>query len=199
MQLTLRHDESLTGDLDAQALIARLPDWYLIRGAFMTAMAEPLAPDVWQRVRRDLEAPPRERSYIAIKDYPQRDFVRLWWALAEQRFGHLPARERARRIARQDIDRFLDGTVGRIVMSIAGDLAAFVSRFPEAYKLTVKGQHADALRMDNDTVRVRVYNEPGSWEYTLGQVEGIALHFQKESTIDVTVEGQRLTLDLRLV
>lgn len=195
---TVDLDEPLSGDFDPDALIERVPSWYRVKGVYMSPLADALTPADWDELSKSLDQAPRRRRYMAIRDYPQRDFTRLWLTVAAQRFGDVSRREQARRIARADVKTFLSSKVGRVVVALVRDATGAVLKIPQAYQLSAKGQSADAVRLGDGLVRVRIHNEPGISEYALGQLEGMVLHYEATSRIHVEVDGHRKTYDVEV-
>lgn len=195
--LTLRSTETLRDDLDVEALCDQIPPDYSVKGMFIGNMAS-LVKDQWSELEPKLVAPPRGGRYIPFKDYPQVDHFRLTVAAAVRRFPRVGTREAVRRRARDDFQVFGNSTVGKVMLAIAGDPKAALMRVPEAYRLTVKGQEVKAEEL-GEGVRLTFLRHFGSWEYSVGQVEGIALHFVRSVTteIDDELDRQRLRLTLR--
>ena len=196
-RLVIAHDQPLEGDLDEEQNIEALPEWYSVKGMFLTPFAEALGSDGWAEVEPKLVMPPKRGKYIAFKDYPQRDHFRLAAALARRQHPGASLREAMRRVSRSDFEIFGKSVIGRVMMTIAGSAQSTLGALPEAYRRVVKGQKIVTTPLTETRVRVDVHDDPAGWEYNLGQVEGIVLHFEPRCTTTVeVVSDSRYTMEL---
>lgn len=193
---TLRPDAALDGTLDVDALAAKIPRSYTVKGMFCTRFAELLGAD-YARVEPTLSAPPRGGRFVPFKDYPQADYTRIVAAAAAKRFPGVGMREAMRRIARDDIGTFSASMFGKIIFTLVGDARTSLLRVPDAYHRIAPGPTVTAEELDRQTVRIQFDDYRGSAEYVLGQLEGIVISFGRAPVVTVHRLGaDRLTFDV---
>jgi uncharacterized protein (TIGR02265 family) len=105
-----------------------LPAAANVKGMFLSNIADLVE-------QRSGKRPGRPR-YVGFKSYPLREMIELLPQAAELAYPGLPAREGMRRLGRLAYPTFASSTVGRVVMSIAGeDPRAALHVAPKAYRL----------------------------------------------------------------
>ncbi|HKU43867.1 MAG TPA: DUF2378 family protein [Polyangiales bacterium] len=181
---SLRPEASLSGTLDAEALAARIPPSYMVKGLFCSRFVQLLGSD-YAKLAPRLEAAPRDGRYLPFKDYPQADYTRIVLATAAKQFPSMALPEAVRRIARDDITIFSSSMFGKIVLSLIGDVRSTLHRVPEAYQRIAPGPWLEVEDLDARTARVTFHRYHGSIEYVLGQLEGIVLAFDRTPSVIV--------------
>jgi hypothetical protein len=104
-----------------------------------------------------------------------------------------------RRVAREDVPVFMDSQFGRIVMASVGDsLHKALLAMAETYMKVAPGDwKVIGSELDAQTVRMEFIPLQTAWEYQLGQLEGLVLHFGARSTTTVEVGPHaRVTFDV---
>jgi uncharacterized protein (TIGR02265 family) len=180
----IRPEVTLDGALDIDALVSNTPRNYTVKGMFCTRFADLLGDD-YERVEPKLVAPPRGGRFVAFKDYPQADYTRIVAAAAAKRFPAIGLREAMRRVARDDIGTFSSSMFGRIVLTVIGDARASLLRVPDAYHRIAPGPIVQAEDVDPRTTRITFEGYRGSFEYVLGQLEGVVISYGQMPVVTV--------------
>ncbi len=189
-ELTL--EDELSGDLDFDALARAIPPEFRVRGMFFARLAERLTAE-WDALEPELTEPPRGGRYVAFKDYPSSDYSRLSGALSTRLFPRVGSREAMRRLAREDFRVFADSTLGKVVLTVVGDAGAALHKVPFAYSKMAPGPwEIVSETVDASTVRVEFRATYGTWEYQLGQLEGVVLPFGGSPITTVSEPGPRV-------
>jgi uncharacterized protein (TIGR02265 family) len=181
----------LVGEIDVEEHVREIPGSYLVKGMFFARLVEQLGAD-WSLVEGQLLRAPRDGRYVAFKDYPQADYMRLSVALARKVHPRQSLREAVRRVARKDFDVFAASTFGKVVLAVVGDARGALLKTPFVYsKMTSGDQVVDGFELDPRTVRLEFRPNYGSWEYVLGQLEGVASHYGRPPVVTVSELAER--------
>ncbi len=114
--------------LELEARIAALPANATVKGMFLSSISDLVEERAGQR--------PGRKRYVAFANYPLREMIELLPKAAELAYPGRPVREGMRRLGRMAYPTFASSTVGRVVMSIAGeDPRAALHAAPKAYRL----------------------------------------------------------------
>ena len=189
---SLSPDTTLTGSIDVEALVARYPANYLVKGMFCNRFIDTLGAD-FEALQSRLIAPPRGGRYFPFKDYPQADYTRIVVAAAAKQFPDLSLAEATRRAAREDFSTFASSTLGKITLTLVGDPHTALLRMPEAFGRIAPGPQLRAEECSARAARMTLVGYYGSVEYMLGQFEGIVMSFQ-HSPVTVIHRVDRETL-----
>ena len=119
-----------------------------------------------------------------------RDYVRVFDRVARARFPG-STREAFRLLARGEVEVFADSTLGKVTFSLLRDPGATLLRYPDIFKVVVRGPDITAHRVEDRRVAVTHPRYYGSIEHGLGLVEGLVQSFDKEPRVEVTVEPDR--------
>jgi uncharacterized protein (TIGR02265 family) len=166
----------LAAGVSLAAGLATIPPETTVKGMFFRRHVELLGPD-YEPLSATFDAPVKDGKYVAFRDYPQRDYARIIAATSRKRFPALPGREALRHLAREDFKVFADSMIGRVVMTVAGDVRATLLHVPDAYRATVPAAVVHAVDVDPHMVRISFEPLMGFLEYTLGQLEGVVIAF----------------------
>ena len=183
---TLSPDLTLTGSYDVESRARNIPASYIVKGMFFSRLRSKLG-DRWSEVELTLERPPRLGHFMPFTDYLQSDYMRICGAAAAASYPNLPLREGLRRLARDDFAVFAASTFGKVVLAAVGDVHRALLTTASIYgkmapgDWTIRGEELDAR-----TVRVEFLPDPGSWEYKLGQLEGVVMHFGARPLVTVS-------------
>jgi uncharacterized protein (TIGR02265 family) len=194
----LTSEEPLAGSLDPEALARGIPRSYVVKGMFFSRLAGELGL-AFEALLPRLEAPPRLGRYVPFNDYPQSDYLRLSAACAAKAFPGMPLREALRRLGRADYGVFATSTFGRVILSVVGDARSALLKTPFIYAKMAPGDWTiTGEGLDDRTVRLEFAPAHGTWEYQLGQLEGVVLNYGHSpiTTIEELPE-RRLRFDIR--
>lgn len=182
----VRPSEPLLGNIDAEAVLATIPESYAMKGMFFNALASQLG-ERFAQVVPSLSSPPRSGTYLPFSDYPMRDFLRVYDAAARLSHPNRSAREAYRRLARQQVSAFADSALGRVTMNLATDPGAALVRYAGSFGALVKGPTARAWQQGPSTVHIEITKYRGVLEYPLGNFEALVMGFGAMPTITVHV------------
>jgi uncharacterized protein (TIGR02265 family) len=193
---SLRPEAALGGTLDIEALAARIPANHTVKGLFCSRFVERLGMD-YAKLEPRLSAAPRGGRYLPFKDYLQADYTRIVAAAATKLFPSQPLPEAIRRIARDDFTTFGASMFGKIVLSLIGDARSTLHRAPDAYHRIAPGPRVQVEDLDARVTRLTFEGHRSSLEYTLGQLEGIVLAYQRVPTVIVSrISSDTLAFDV---
>lgn len=176
-------DEPLRGEVDRVALVGEIPPSFTVKGLFCADLAAALGSD-FQGLVPKLTQPPRGGKYLAFTDYPMRDHLVLAHALGDKRFPTAGTPQAQRLLARQDVKTLGRSTLGRIMLALAREPKGALLRIPEVFRRMTFGPKVEASS-EAGHVRLDFTDNFGGWEYNLGQVEGIVMHYGGRPRIDV--------------
>jgi uncharacterized protein (TIGR02265 family) len=193
------HDsDALIGDYDLEASALAIPSdrGLVVKGMFFHRHVDILGPE-WHAVLETLTEPPRSGRYLAFGDYHSADYVRVSGRAARKRYPGVGAREALRRLAREDFDVFATSTLGRVIMTVVTDARGALHKSPFVYEKLAPGDWRVVVT-DLDERRLRMEFTPfyGRWEYTLGQVEGVVLHYRSTSVVRVSELSDRICFEV---
>ena len=189
---SVRIGEPLSGDYDAETCAREIPESFVLKGMFFSRLAE-RAEAWWPEIEGSLQRPPRRGRYVAFSNYPQADYERLSAFVAKKLHPKWGLREAVRRLARDDFDVFAASTFGRVVLAMVGDARSALHKVPYVYEKVAPGhQSIRAEDVDGATVRLEFAPNYGSWEYQVGQLEGIVLAFGGRPAIRVELLPERV-------
>jgi uncharacterized protein (TIGR02265 family) len=195
----IRDSDVLIGDYDIEQTARSIPDGrgLVVKGMFFHRHVELLAED-WTRVSATLVDPPRGGRYLAFRDYHTADYNRVSGHAARKRFPAVGSREALRRLARDDFDVFAGSTLGRVVLSVISDARGALHKAPFVYeKLSPGDWRLVVTEVDSRTLSMEYVPYYGRWEYALGQIEGVVLHYRSSSRIRVyELTEQRVRFDV---
>ncbi len=178
--------DTLTDKINIEQRAIQIPSSYLVKGMFFSRLVDMLGDD-WQRVQREVDKPPRLGRYIAFKDYPQADYLRVTGALAQKLYPRSAASEGLRRVARDDFALFASSTFGKVVLAVVGDAKSALLKMPTIYEKMAPGDWTvTASEIDERVVRLEFKPNYGTWHYQVGQIEGLICHFGQTPTITVS-------------
>lgn len=175
------------GDVDDRAIIQAFPKDQTLKGMFFGRFVDALASD-WAAVALELAAPPALGRYIPFADYPNADHMLLAFRCARRRFPALGSRESIRRVAQEDMGTFLSSTLGRITSAMLSTPDAALAALPSVYQRVSKGPRYQFEAAGPQRAVLRLSDSYGPWEYVIGQLEGIMLHYGGKPTVVCAAE-----------
>jgi hypothetical protein len=177
--------DALIGDYDLEASALAIPNdrGLVVKGMFFHRHVDILGPE-WESVLETLAEPPRGGRYLAFSNYHSGDYVRVSGRAARRRYPRVGAREALRRLAREDFDVFATSTLGRVILSVISDARGALHKSPFVYEKLAPGDWRVVVTdLDENTLNMEFTPYYGRWEYALGQIEGIVLHYCPTSLI----------------
>jgi hypothetical protein len=193
------HDsDALVGDYDLEASALAIPSdrGLVVKGMFFHRHVDILGPE-WDAVLETLAEPPRGGRYLAFGNYHSGDYVRVSGRAARKRYPGVGAREALRRLAREDFDVFATSTLGRVIMTVVTDARGALHKSPFVYEKLAPGDWRVLVTdLDERTLRMEFTPFYGRWEYTLGQVEGVVLHYRPMSVVRVSELSDRIRFEV---
>jgi uncharacterized protein (TIGR02265 family) len=166
----------LTGEVDVEALIATIPEFYSVRGLFFTQLVADLGDD-FAALTPKLSSPPPSGRYLAFTAYPIRDHLRVIDAAACHVYPGCPNRQAHRLRARSELGNFGRTMLGKAILSIIGDPATLLLRYPEIFATFTKGPSGKASREGPEAVTIELTDYFGSVDYQVGLIEGFVMSF----------------------
>ncbi len=182
--VSLRPEAPLSGSLDIDAIVAAFPPTFTVKGMFVQRYTALLDED-YSKVVPNLTAAPRGGRYVAFKDYPQSDYTRIVAAAAAKLFPALPLSEAVRRVARDDMETFATSVFGKVVMTLVGDPLSALRHLPDTWARMAPGPNVWSEELDARTIRIVFRRHRGIVEYTLGQLEGVVLAYNRAPIVTV--------------
>lgn len=189
----------LLGDVDVEAKVQALGNQHVLKGMFFTSVLQGLPAGEWEALAAQLVDPPRDGRYVAFRDYPQSDYLRISVAVAQHRFPGVGTREGLRQLSRRDFDVFAASRFGKVLLSLVRDARGALMKFPVVYDKVAGGDYQmSAKELDPHTVRVEFARYPHTWAFQVGQLEATVLHYGTEPEILVReLSPEHVQLDVR--
>jgi uncharacterized protein (TIGR02265 family) len=190
--------EPLSGSFDPEVIAKSVPPDYAVKGMFFARLAAQLGAG-FAAVAERLESPPRFGRYVPFSDYPQADYVRVSAAAAQKLYPGIPLREGMRRLGRDDFGVFAASTFGKVILAAVGDARSALLKTPFIYQKMAPGPWTvTGEELDDSTIRLEFAPVHGTWEYQLGQLEGIVQNFGASPvTVVSELPGRKIQFDVR--
>jgi uncharacterized protein (TIGR02265 family) len=183
---TVHSGIALHGSYDVEAEVKGVPDGYSVKGMFFDRLMTVLGSD-FEAAKSKLVAPPDRGRYLAFREYPGGDYVRLVAAAGRKAHPRLGLREAIRRLALDDFEVFKNSMVGKVTLTVVSDARSILRKVPFIYRSLAPGKwDISAEDLDERTVRLDFRPFFGRWEYAVGQFESAILHFKPRCVIHVT-------------
>lgn len=137
--------------------------------------------------------PPRlMRSYRTFGDYPVADYYSIIHEIAVRMHPRQSNVEAMRRVSVRDFERLAESTVGRVMLSFAGDAHSTLLQAERLYSTILKGSAKVRGENVEGGVRLTYRNFPGLAEYyPIGTIEGLCRHYRTDYEITVDVLSPR--------
>jgi uncharacterized protein (TIGR02265 family) len=191
-QIAIDASTPLTGEIDVEALIARIPASNTLRGLFFGPFVADLGDD-FEALAPKLIEPPGDR-YLSLAAYPLRDFTRVFNAAARRVYPNCPGREAYRLRARAMVEIFQKTLLGKAMLSVINDPATLLRRYPESIGLLNTGFRGRGTQEGPNAVKIELKKFFGSPEFMLGVFESfVLLHGSTPHTEVQTIEPGHLT------
>ncbi len=196
--VTLTPTAVLQGTIDIEATARNIPPTYQVKGMFFSRVLGQLGSG-FADVEARLQAPPRLGKYVPFSDYPQADYVRVTGAAAHKIYPGVGLREGLRHLGRDDFAVFAESTFGKVILAAVGDARSALLKTPFIYeKMAPGGWSVTGQELDAQTIRLSFGPVYGSWEYQLGQLEGVVLNFGATPVTTVSeLPGRVIQFDVK--
>jgi len=137
--------------------------------------------------------PPRVmRAYRTFGDYPVADYYAIIHEVARRMHPRVGNVEAIRRVSVRDFERLAESTVGRVMLSFAGDVRATLLQAERLYGAILKGSAKVRGELVPGGVRLTYREFPGLAEfYPIGTIEGLCRHFRADYEIEVVAISPR--------
>lgn len=198
MNTSVTLSDRLSGTMDAEALARSMPKNFLVKGMFFTRLLSQLGA-AYAGIEPRLDAAPRFGRYLPFSDYPQSDYIRVSTAAAQKLFPSVSLREALRLLGREDFSVVAESTLGKVILAVVGDAQGALLRAPFIYmKMAPSDWIVTGESLDARTVRIEFAPVHGSWEYLLGQLEGVVMKFGGEPVTAIReLPGKKVQFDIR--
>lgn len=188
-------DVALQGDIDLGETLADIPADFTTKGMFFNRYVAALGAE-WEELLPSLSEPAKHGRYHAFEGYPMRDYVRVFDRVARARFPG-SAREAFRLLARGEVEVFAASTLGKVTFSLLSDPGGTLLRYPDIFKVIVKGPEVTAERRAPRRVTVTYPRYYGSIETGIGLLEGLVQSYDEQPSVDVAVgQNRRVVFDV---
>jgi uncharacterized protein (TIGR02265 family) len=181
---------NLSAPVDVARHLAALPPGAMVKGMFFNDLLA-LAAKVRTPHQLAVEAGIEERRYVAFRDYPLADNLRLTVAVAEVVHARLPLGEALERIGRRAPGIFLDSHIGRTVFGVLGrDTELLILHAPRAYRVIFGFGRVETERTGPSEYMLRVRGMPIFTEtYQMGVLASVLELCRARADIAVRMSG----------
>lgn len=181
---------NLGASVDVAGHLAALPPGAMVKGMFFNDLLA-LAAKLRTPHELSLQAGIEERRYVAFRDYPLADNLRLTVAVAEAVHARLPLGEALERIGRRAPGIFLDSHIGRTVFGVLGrDPELLILHAPRAYRVIFGFGHVETERTGQGEFLVRVRGMPIFTEtYQMGVLASVLELCRARAEVAVRMSG----------
>ncbi len=159
--------------IDLQAHLNLVEPSATVKGMFCSQLFEHT-----QRVspKTDLaaEANVPARRYLAFKDYPYSEWLRLCVTASRCCFAHLPLAHALRKMGNEAYETMLSSVLGKVLfLALGRDVGRVLENGPRAYGVTIRCGSVTARRVGPKQIQYQYKGMPGLLEtYQVGVIEG---------------------------
>jgi len=159
------------------------------KGLFVTdllARVTAAAPDVVLANVANVEV----RRYLAFRDYPYVELLRLIDAAAVVMHPGVPRAEGIRRIAQHAYDAMLDSHIGRVIFGVLGRSAeSILLHGPKGYKVALNFGRVTAEKVGASAIVYRFRSMPALLDvYQPGVIEGAMRHCGVRADLSIAMQ-----------
>jgi uncharacterized protein (TIGR02265 family) len=132
------------------------------------------------------------RSYRTFGDYPVGDYYAIIHEVSVRMHPRVSNVEAMRRVSVRDFERLAESTVGRVMLSFAGDVRSTLMQAERLYGAILKGSAKVRGESITGGVRLTYRDFPGLAEfYPIGTIEGLCRTYKTDYEITVDVLSPR--------
>ncbi|MFO0757107.1 MAG: DUF2378 family protein [Byssovorax sp.] len=193
------HDPDFEAPVDVEAHARLLPPDATCKGMFFLDLLKL----VQHRSPADLalSAGVPDRRYLAFRDYPMADYLRLAAVVAAAAHGRLPLGEGLRRIGWTVFDTVIATQIGRTLFGIFGsDAEALLGSWPKAFKVLYSFGHITSEKVGPRAFVFEIDEFPAFLEtYHVGVLQGLLRHCGERAIIRIALPdlaGARIEVEL---
>jgi uncharacterized protein (TIGR02265 family) len=195
------HEPDFEAAVDLEGHLALLPQEASCKGMFLADVVQRASRVTAERALfRAAELP--ERRYVAFRDYPLAENMKLTMAAARALFPRYPLGEGLRRLGQTAFETVLTTHIGRALFGILGrDVEPILLTGPKAFKLMVNVGLISAEKTSFRTFTFSAHDFPAFLEtYQVGVLEGVLRHCGERGRIRIAVEDlAHATIELHLL
>lgn len=182
-------DEQLKGPFEAEVYLRRVPDGVTCKGMFFAELQKAARPH-----RGSLQEPITElidRRYVAFRDYPLTEHMRLTASLAPVLYPQEGIRQGLRELGRQAYPTFAGSIAGRVAAGFIGDdINRVLDISSRALQLSLSRGSVVTRSLGERRYRLEFEEIYGYLDsYYVGVVEGALLHHGMKPTVAVTLHS----------
>jgi uncharacterized protein (TIGR02265 family) len=162
--------------LDVEAYAALCSEPHRLRGVFLQSLVEQA-----RRAGREL---PSARRYLAFKDYPASEYLRLAAECARLVHPRSTLRQALRELGRDAFPSFRSTMVAKVVLAATGDhLARVIEAADKVYEVSISPGTARS-RVVGDRALVELRDIPTFADsFHVGAFEGVLSEYRKTGTV----------------
>jgi uncharacterized protein (TIGR02265 family) len=195
------HDPDFEAPVELEAHLAAVPPDATCKGLFMLDALQRASKVVGEADLFRLAQLP-ERRYVAFRDYPLDESLKLAVASARALFPRYPLGEGLRRSGQAMFDALLNTHVGRSVFGVLGrDVDLVLLAWPKAHKLLAGAGEVTAEKTGYRAFTFHATRVPFFLEtFHVGLVEGAVRHCGERCRISIALDDLTSgTIELRLL
>jgi serine/threonine-protein kinase len=194
-------DPDFLAPVDVSAHLELLPGDAACKGLFF---ADLIRLGVRSRTVEELHAQAglTPRRYVAFRDYPMADNLRLTVAVAHAAYPGLPLGQALRRLGQSAFDAVLDSHIGRTILGVLGrNVEALVLASPKIYRLLLNFGEVSVEKRTDGILVMRARRFPAFLEtYQVGLIEGALRHCGAQGRFRIALESlAEATIELDLM
>ena len=183
------HEPDFEGEVDLEAQVALLPSDATCKGMFCLDILQQASRVTTEgEVFRLAQLP--ERRYVAFRDYPLAENMRLTVAAARALYPRYPLGEGLRRVGQTMFDAVLATHIGRALFGILGrDVEPILLTGPKAFKVMLNLGKVTAEKTSFRTFTFHAKGFPAFLEtFQIGVLEGVLRHCGERGRIRIALE-----------
>ncbi len=195
------HEPDFEAPVDLEAHLALLPPDATCKGMFCLDVLQQASRVTTEReIFRAAQLP--ERRYVAFRDYPLAENMKLTVAAGRALYPRYSTGEALRRMGQATFEAVLATHIGRALFGILGrDVEPILLTGPRAFKLMINLGQLTAEKTSFRTFTFRAHAFPALLEtFQVGVLEGVLRHCGERGRIRIALEDLgTATLELRLL
>lgn len=175
---------ALDQPLAVEDCIERVPRYATIKGMFLTNLME-----IWQGAAKPLLQPPTR--YVALRDYPLVDQVRLIPQIAAELYPAVPLRQAILQLGRFVCPTFAKSLAGKALLSAVGsDVSKLVHAGSIAYSISSNVGRTEVVELGPRSARISMRDMFSYVDcYQVGILEGAWMMLGHRPTIRVQLQS----------
>lgn len=184
--------ESRTDRAELEAWISETPPEASVKGMYIETLLSML--------KRRGAPRPNDKRYLAFKDYPLQELMRLMVDAVGVLYPDLSPCAGMIALGKQAFPTLTSTTIGKVIFSVAGqNWVSALNLVTRAYEVSIKPGTAAVKDLTETSARVElreIWNFGNS--YQVGVFEGAMQHFGVRGTVRPVTVGRRCDVDLMM-